>query len=63
MGLLLQVTLKIGAKQFLNPRDLAFIVLTFVLVVFFRASLPAVLFLVAPFAIILCRPRKTTPSP
>ena len=63
VGLLLQVTLKIGAKQFLKPRDLAFIVLTFVLVVFFRASLPAVLFLVAPFAIILCRPRKTTPSP
>lgn len=63
VGLLLQVTLKIGAKQFLNPRDLAFIVLTFVLVVFFRASLPAVLFLVAPIAVILCRPRKTTPSP
>jgi chromate transporter len=58
VGLLLQVTLKIGAKQFLNPLDLVFLLATFVLVALFHVSLPVVLFLVAPFAIILRRPRK-----
>jgi len=58
VGLLLQVTLKIGAKQFLNPIDLAFVLLTFVLVGLCHVSLPVVLFIVAPFAIILRRPRK-----
>lgn len=61
VGLLLQVTLKIGAKQFTNIRDLVFVAVTFVLVAFLHVSLPAVLFLVAPLAIILCRP-KTKPS-
>ena len=61
MGLLLQVTLKIGAKQFSNLRDLFFVVATFVMVAFFHVSLPTVLFLVAPVAIILCRP-KTEPK-
>ncbi len=59
VGLLLQVTLKIGAGQFLNPRDLFFVILTFVLVALCHVSLPVVLFLVAPVAVILCRPRKT----
>ena len=58
VGLLLQVTLKIGARQFLNPLDLGFLLLTFVLVGICHVSLPVVLFLVAPFAIILRRPRK-----
>ncbi len=58
VGLLLQVTLKIGAKQFFNPLDLIFLLTTFVLVALFHVSLPVVLFLVAPFAIILRRPRK-----
>lgn len=58
VGLLLQVTLKIGAKQFLNPLDLAFVLLTFVLVGLYHVSLPVALFLIAPFAIILRRPRK-----
>ena len=58
VGLLLQVTLKIGARQFLNPLDLVFLLLTFVLVGIFHVSLPVILFLVAPFAIILRRPRK-----
>jgi chromate transporter len=62
VGLLLQVTLKIGAKQFSNLRDLFFVVATFVMVAFFHVSLPTVLFLVAPVAIILCRP-KTQPKP
>lgn len=58
VGLLLQVTLKIGAKQFLNPLDLVFVLLTFVLVGLYHVSLPVALFLIAPFAIILHRPRK-----
>jgi chromate transporter len=58
VGLLLQVTLKIGAKQFLNLLDLFFVLLTFVLVGLCHVSLPVALFLIAPFAIILHRPRK-----
>lgn len=61
VGLLLQVTLKIGAKQFSNLKDIFFVVATFVMVAFFHVSLPTVLFLVAPVAIILCRP-KTQPK-
>ena len=60
VGLLLQVTLKIGAKQFLEPRALFFILLTFVLVGLCHVSLPVVLFLVAPIAILLHRPTKET---
>ena len=59
VGLLLQVTLKIGAKQFLNIRDLFFVISTFLLVALYHVSLPVVLFLVAPLAIILCRPART----
>ena len=62
VGLLLQVTLKIGAKQFSNMRDLFFVIATFVMVAFFHVSLPTVLFLVAPIAVILCHP-KTKPKP
>ncbi len=62
VGLLLQVTLKIGARQFLNPLDLVFLLLTFVMVGLFHVSLPVVLFLVAPFAVILRRPRKPKAS-
>ncbi len=58
VGLLLQVTLKIGAKQFLNLRDLAFVMVTFALVGIYHVSLPVVLFLIAPIAIIICRPAK-----
>lgn len=58
VGLLLQVTLKIGAKQFLNVRDFLFVAVTFVLVGIYHVSLPVVLFLIAPIAIILCHPRK-----
>lgn len=58
VGLLLQVTLKIGAKQLLNPLDLGFVILTFLLVGLFHVSLPVVLFLIGPIAIILRRPRS-----
>lgn len=60
VGLLLQVTLKIGAKQFTNLRDVFFVVATFILVALLHVSLPAVLFLVAPLAVILCRPKTPT---
>lgn len=56
VGLLLQVTLKIGGKQFLRPLDLAFIIPTFFMVGVWHISLPATLFLLAPLAIWLHRP-------
>jgi chromate transporter len=56
VGLLLQVTLKIGGRLFLNPRDLLFIVATFGMVGLLHVSLPATLFLLAPVAIWLHRP-------
>lgn len=63
VGLLLQVTLKIGRKQFLSPRDLAFIIPTFVLVGVYHLSLLAALFLLAPVAIWLYRPRSAPHKP
>jgi chromate transporter len=56
VGLLLQVTLKIGGRQFLRPRDLMFIILTFLMVGVLHVSLAATLFLLAPLAIWLNRP-------
>lgn len=60
VGLLLQVTLKIGAKQFCSLTDIVFVVVTFVLVGVFHVSLLAVLFLVAPVAVFLKRPAKAS---
>lgn len=56
VGLLLQVTLKIGWKQLVNPRDLAFVAVVFVLVGVLHISLVVTLFCVAPLAIWLNRP-------
>lgn len=56
VGLLLQVTLKIGWKQLVRPKDLVFVVLVFVLVGIFHVSLVVTLFFVAPLAIWLNRP-------
>lgn len=56
VGLLLQVTLKIGGRQFLRPKDLAFIIPTFLMVGVFHVSLMATLFLLAPIAIWINRP-------
>lgn len=56
VGLLVQVTLKIGWKQLLRPRDLAFVVVVFVLVGIFHLSLVVTLVTVAPLAIWLNRP-------
>ncbi len=59
VGLLLQVTLKIGGRQFLRGGDLFFIITTFILVGIWHVSLPAALFLLAPLAIWLHRPKAT----
>ena len=56
VGLLLQVTLKIGGRQFLNFRDLFFILTTFLMVGVLHVSLPATLFMLAPIAVWLHRP-------
>jgi len=56
VGLLFQVTLKIGGKQFLRPLDLFFVIVTFILSGLLHVSLVVVLFIVAPLAIILNRP-------
>ena len=55
-GLLLQVTLKIGWKQLVRLRDLAFVIIVFVLVGVFHVSLVVTLVTVAPLAIWLNRP-------
>jgi chromate transporter len=58
VGLLLQVTLKIGGRSFLRLKDLMFIILTFLMVGVFHVSLAATLFLLAPIAIWLNRPES-----
>lgn len=57
VGLLLQVTLKIGWRQLIRPQDLIFVVLVFVLVGLFHVSLLVTLVTIAPLAIWLNRPR------
>jgi chromate transporter len=57
VGLLLQVTLKIGWKQLIRPQDLIFVVVVFVLVGIFHVSLLVTLIAVAPLAIWMHRPR------
>ena len=56
VGLLLQVTLKIGWKQLIRPKDLVFVVLVFVMVGIFHISLVVTLVTVAPLAIWWNRP-------
>ena len=58
VGLLLQVTLKIGWKQLVRPRDLALVVVVFVLVGILHVSLVVTLITVAPLAIWMNRPRE-----
>jgi chromate transporter len=53
----LQVTLKIGWKQLIRPKDLVFVVVVFVLVGIFHVSLLVTLIAVAPLAIWVHRPR------
>jgi chromate transporter len=56
VGLLLQVTLKIGWKQLIRPQDLVFVVVVFVLVGIFHVSLLVTLIAVAPLAVWMHRP-------
>ena len=56
VGLLLQVTLKIGWKNLIRPKDLVFVVVVFVLVGILHVSLVVTLVTVAPLAIWLNRP-------
>lgn len=58
VGLLLQVTLKIGAKQLLNFKDLLFVIPTFIFVGIFHMSLVSALLLIAPLAVWMHRPKK-----
>jgi chromate transporter len=62
VGLLLQVTIKIGGRLFLNTRDLLFIVATFLMVGIFHVSLPATLFILAPIGVWLHRPKTLKPT-
>ena len=63
VGLLLQVTLKIGSRQLLNLRDLAFVIPVFIMVGVFHVSLLVTLLTVAPLAVWLHRPGPKTPPP
>ena len=56
VGLLVQVTLKIGWKNLVRPKDLVFVVLVFVLVGVLHISLVVTLVTIAPLAIWMNRP-------
>lgn len=56
VGLLLQVTLKIGWRQLISPKDLVFVVAVFVLVGVLHISLIVALVTLAPLAIWMNRP-------
>jgi chromate transporter len=58
VGLLVQVTLKIGWKQLIRAKDLLFVVVVFVLVGLLHISLLVTLVCVAPLAIWWNRPAK-----
>jgi chromate transporter len=56
VGLLLQVTLKIGWKQLIRPKDLLLVVVVFAMVGIFHISLVVTLVTVAPLAVWWNRP-------
>ena len=58
VGLLLQVTLKIGWKQLIRPKDLVFVVAVFVAVGLLHISMVVTLVTLAPLAIWMNRPGK-----
>lgn len=58
VGLLLQVTLKIGWKQLIRPKDLIFVVVVFVAVGLLHISMVVTLVTLAPLAIWMNRPGK-----
>lgn len=56
VGLLMQVTIKIGWRHLLRPKDLAFVVAVFVLVGILHVSLLVTLLTLAPIAVWFNRP-------
>ena len=58
VGLLLQVTLKIGWKQLIRPKDLVFVIAVFVAVGLLHISMVVTLVTLAPIAIWMYRPRS-----
>ena len=58
VGLLLQVTLKIGWKQLIRPKDLIFVIAVFVAVGLLHISMVVTLVTLAPLAIWMNRPGK-----
>ena len=58
VGLLLQVTLKIGWKQLIRPKDLIFVVAVFVAVGLLHISMVVTLVTLAPLAVWMNRPGK-----
>lgn len=62
VGLLVQVTLKIGWKQLIRAKDLLFVAVVFGLVGIFHISLLVTLVTVAPLAIWMNRPGKESES-
>lgn len=63
VGLLLQVTLKIGWKQLIRPQDLMFVVAVFVLVGVLHVSMVVTLATLAPLAIWMNRPATAKDAP
>ena len=62
VGLTLATTLQIGKKQLVKPLDLALVLLTFVVIGYFRVSLVIALLTIGPLSIWLYRPRKAAPD-
>lgn len=57
-GLLAAITYKLGRRQFIEPKRLAILVCTFVLMSIVNLSLPVVLLIMAPVALYLFRPKR-----
>lgn len=57
VGLLVQVTFKIGWKQLIRPKDLVFVIAVFVAVGLLHISMVVTLVTLAPIAIWMYRPR------
>jgi chromate transporter len=57
-GLLLAIALRTGHKQFLNPRDLILMAITFALMSLVKVRLLIILLTLGPIAIYMYRPRN-----
>ena len=59
-GMLLAIALRTGHKQFVKPRDLTLLVITFVLMSFVKVKLLIIILTLGPIAIYMYRPRGET---